>query len=83
MSYFLPSYYIITEGSKSATHSKQYVKMSFNDFVIFYLVENTSGAKGPLSARKPRIRDPGEPEIYAKNPSTPSWGSVENSGVLS
>ena len=25
--------------------------------VIFYLIENTSGAKGPLSPRKPRIRE--------------------------
>ena len=25
--------------------------------VIFYLIQNTSGAKGPLSARKPRIRE--------------------------
>ena len=27
-----------------------------------------------------KTQDPGEPEIYAKNPSTTSWGSVENSG---
>ena len=25
--------------------------------VIFYLIQNTSGAKGPLSAKKPRIRE--------------------------
>ena len=48
---------INTKGSKSATHSKQYVYMSSNDYVVFYLMKNTSGAKGRLSARKPRIRE--------------------------
>ena len=45
--------------------------------VIFYLIQNTSGAKGPLSARKARIRE--NRKFTSKNPSTTSWGSAENS----
>ena len=38
--------------------------------VIFYLIQNTSGAKGPLSARKARIRE--NRKFTSKNPSTTS-----------
>ena len=48
--------------------------------IIFYLIQNTSGAKWPLSARKPGSGRTRQLEIYVKNPSMTSWGSVENSG---
>jgi hypothetical protein len=55
MFYFLPSYYIITEGYISATRSNTTYKGL--RMGVFYLIQNTRCAKGPLSTREPRIQE--------------------------
>ena len=51
----VPSYCIITEGSNLPPPPNSTYKGLL--MVIFYLIQNTSGVKGPPSARKARIRE--------------------------
>jgi hypothetical protein len=53
--YYVTSFYIITEYINLPPPPNNTYKGLL--MVLFYLIQNTSGAKGPLSARKPRIRE--------------------------
>ena len=48
--------------------------------VIFYLIENTSGAKGPLSPRKPRIRE--NQKFTSRTLPRLRGGLLKNSGLF-